>query len=43
MISVFSDTFEINKYKEFENNKIDYENILLGTFIKIDLEPKYNT
>ncbi len=34
--------FEINKFKEVDNTKIDYKNILLGTFIKIDLEPKYN-
>ena len=33
---------EIEKYKELDNTKIDYKNILLGTFIKIDLEPKYN-
>ena len=33
---------EINKSKELDNTKIDYKNILLGTFIKIDLEPKYN-
>jgi len=33
---------EIDKYKRFDNTKIDYRNILLGTFIKIDLEPKYN-
>ena len=34
--------FEIDKFKELDNTKIDYKNILLGTFIKIDLEPKYN-
>ena len=34
--------FEIDKYKEIGNTKIDYKNILLGTFLKIDLEPKYN-
>tara|TARA_Y100001968_G_scaffold255192_1_gene241275 strand:- start:187 stop:861 length:675 start_codon:yes stop_codon:yes gene_type:complete len=33
---------EIDKFKEFDNIKIDYKNILLGTFIQIDLEPKYN-
>ncbi len=33
---------EIDKSKEFENTKIDYKSILLGTFVKIDLEPKYN-
>ena len=34
--------FEIAKSYEFDNNKIDYKNILLGTFIKMDLEPKYH-
>ena len=34
---------EINKCSEFNNLKIDYKNILLGTFIKIDLEPRYKT
>ncbi|WP_413684011.1 hypothetical protein [Prochlorococcus sp. MIT 1011] len=34
---------EIDKTKDINNNtKIDYKNILLGTFLKIDLEPKYN-
>ncbi|WP_269610987.1 hypothetical protein [Prochlorococcus marinus] len=33
---------EIDKSKELDNTKIDYKNILLGTFIKINLEPKYN-
>ena len=33
---------EINKSNELDNTKIDYKNILLGTFKKIDLEPKYN-
>ena len=33
---------EIDKSNELDNNKIDYKNILLGTFIKMDLEPKYN-
>ena len=28
---------------EKNKNKIDYKNILLGTFIEIDLEPKYKT
>ncbi len=32
---------ETDKSKELDINKIDYKNILLGTFIKIDLEPKY--
>ena len=32
---------EIDKQKEIDNNKIAYKNILLGTFLKIDLEPKY--
>ena len=32
---------EINKSNELDNTKIDYKNILLGTFTKIDLEPKY--
>ena len=34
---------EIDKFPDLNNIKIDYRNILLGTFIKIDLEPKYNT
>ena len=34
---------EIDKYSELNNTKIDYKKILLGTFIKIDLEPKYIT
>ena len=33
---------ESDKCSEFNTNKIDYKNILLGTFIEIDLEPKYN-
>ena len=33
---------EIDKSTKLDNIKIDYKNILLGTFIKIDLEPKYN-
>ncbi len=33
---------EIDKSNELDNTKIDYKNILLGTFTKIDLEPKYN-
>ena len=33
---------EIDKSNELDNTKIDYKNILLGTFKKIDLEPKYN-
>tara|TARA_B100000579_G_scaffold400432_1_gene382086 strand:- start:452 stop:1093 length:642 start_codon:yes stop_codon:yes gene_type:complete len=32
---------EIDKSKESDNTKIDYKNILLGTFVKKDLEPKY--
>ena len=33
--------FETDKFTELNNSKIDYKNILLGTFPKIDLEPKY--
>ena len=33
---------EIDKSNEFDNTKIDYKDILLGTFKKVDLEPKYN-
>ena len=33
---------EIEQSKVFHNNKIDYKGILLGTFVRIDLEPKYN-
>ncbi len=33
---------EIAETSEFNCTKIDYKKILLGTFIKIDLEPKYN-
>ena len=33
---------EIDKSNELDNTKIDYKNILLGTFTKMDLEPKYN-
>ena len=33
---------EIGKSNELDNTKIDYKNILLGTFKKMDLEPKYN-
>ena len=33
---------EIDQCKELDNNKIEYENILFGNFIKTDLEPKYN-
>ena len=32
---------EIENCRELESTKINYENILLGKFIKIDLEPKY--
>ena len=34
--------FEIDELAELNNIKIDYKNILLGTFIKIELETKYN-
>ncbi len=34
---------EISCLPELNNIKIDYKNILLGTFIKNDLEPKYKT
>jgi len=33
---------EIYKSNELDNTQIDYKNILLGTFTKMDLEPKYN-
>ena len=33
---------EIEKSSELNNIKIDYRDILLGTFLRIDLEPKYN-
>ena len=33
---------EIEKFTELNEVKIDYKNILLGTFFKLDLEPKYN-
>ena len=33
---------EIYKCNEIEKTKIDYRNILLGTFLKIDLGSKYN-
>ncbi|MBW3042380.1 hypothetical protein [Prochlorococcus marinus] len=33
--------FEIYKHKELNSNKIDYKNILLGTFLEKDLELKY--
>jgi len=32
---------ETDKSQDLNNTKIDYKNILLGTFLKIDLEPKY--
>ena len=35
--------FEIDRFPEINNNKIDYKNILLGTFTEIELEPKYKT
>ena len=34
---------EIDKSKGLNNIKIDYKNIVLGTFVEIDLDPKYNT
>tara|TARA_B100000700_G_scaffold328847_1_gene448117 strand:+ start:12807 stop:13448 length:642 start_codon:yes stop_codon:yes gene_type:complete len=34
---------EIDRFPEVNVIKIDYKNILLGTFIEIDLEPKYKT
>ncbi len=34
---------EINRFPDIDKSKIDYKNILLGTFINLDLEPKYNT
>ena len=34
---------EIVHFPEANNSKIDYKKILLGTFIEMDLEPKYNT
>ena len=34
---------EIAQFPEVNNSKIDYKKILLGTFIEMDLEPKYNT
>jgi len=34
---------EIDISPESTNFKIDYKNILLGTFIKVDLVPKYET
>jgi len=33
---------EINKFSELNNIKIDYKNILLGTYNYINLEPKYH-
>ncbi len=33
---------EINQSSELNDSRIDYKNILLGTFIKTDLESKYN-
>ena len=35
--------FEIYSSPDSNNLRIDYKNILLGTFIKTDLEPKYKT
>ena len=34
-------SLELVKYTELNITLIDYKNILLGTFINIDLEPKY--
>ena len=34
--------FEIDKSNEFDNIRIDYKNILLGTFLEMNLEKKYN-
>ena len=34
--------FEIDKYNEFDSPRIEYKNILLGTFQKMNLETKYN-
>ena len=33
---------EIDKSSQLDNTKIDYKNILLGKFVNMDLEPKYN-
>tara|TARA_Y100001968_G_scaffold288017_1_gene289936 strand:- start:469 stop:1110 length:642 start_codon:yes stop_codon:yes gene_type:complete len=33
---------EIDRFPEDNHIKIDYKNIILGDFINIDLEPKYN-
>lgn len=33
---------EIDKTNQLDNTKINYKNILLGKFIHMDLEPKYN-
>ncbi len=33
---------EFEKFKQFDNTRIDYKSILLGTFVKVDLESKYN-
>ena len=34
--------FEIDHFSELKDSRIDYKNILLGTFVGLDLEPKYN-
>ena len=34
---------ELDKFPELKYIKIDYKGILLGTFIKFELEPKYKT
>ncbi len=33
---------EIENFADLNDFKIDYKNIMLGTFLEIDLEPKYN-
>ncbi len=34
-------SLEIDRFPEKENKKINYKNLLLSDFIKLDLEPKY--
>ena len=34
---------ELDRFPETNNIKIDYKKILLGTFLGVDLEPKYKT
>jgi len=36
-------SLELDRFPELNNIKIDYKNILLGTFLGIALEPKYKT